>query len=458
MAQDSTGSSGSFIGPEYLETIASQSNSLQTRLDKKSEKILSRFRDKERRILRKLARTDSSKAADLFSDLDEKYKQLDQKIQATQGTVYIPKIDTLITSLKFLELNPQLLQQTKEVKEKLDNALANVKGLKDQFSKADEIKKFLKERKQFLKDQVSKFGFSRELKKLNKEAYYYSQQINEYKEILKDSRKVERKAIELLSKSKIWKDFMRENSQLASLFRLPGDPNDPTSQSSLEGLQTRAQVNQLIQNQIASGGPGAREQFTQNIQGAQTQLNQLKEKVMKTGGGSSDEGLPDFKPRSGKTKSFLSRLKFGLDIQSQKSIGILPVTTDIGMSAAYSFSEDMLGGVGVSYKLGWGNTIRHLRISHQGLGARSFIDWKLKRSLWISGGFEMNYRSEFRSISVLQNLSAWQQSGLIGISKKIPIRSKYFKKTSVKLLWDFLSGFQVPRTQAILIRIGYTFN
>ncbi|MBK9381708.1 MAG: hypothetical protein IPN39_10300 [Chitinophagaceae bacterium] len=32
----------------------------------------------------------------------------------------------------------------------------------------------------------------------------------------------------------------------------------------------------------------------------------------------------------------------------------------------------------------------------QGLSARSFIDWKLKGSLWVSGGFEMNYRSEFQ--------------------------------------------------------------
>ena len=92
------------------------------------------------------------------------------------------------------------------------------------------------------------------MKKINKEIYYYSAQIKEYKEILKDPKKIEKKALELLAKTKFFQEFMRKNSMLASLFRMPGDPNDPSSQANLAGLQTRVQVNNLIQQQIASGG------------------------------------------------------------------------------------------------------------------------------------------------------------------------------------------------------------
>ncbi|MBK9381709.1 MAG: hypothetical protein IPN39_10305 [Chitinophagaceae bacterium] len=62
-----------------------------------------------------------------------------------------------------------------------------------------------------------------------------------------------------------------------------------------------------------------------------------------------------------------------------------------------------------------------------------------------------------RNFNVLQNYSSWQQSGLIGISKTVPVKSKFFKKTSLKLLWDFLSYQQVPRTQPVIFRIGYNF-
>ena len=92
---------------------------------------------------------------------------------------------------------------------------------------------------------------------MNKTLYYYQAQVAEYKTLLKDHKKAARKGLALLKKTKLFQDFTRRNSQLASLFRLPGDPNDPNAAASFAGLQTRAQVNGLIQQQIANAGPGA---------------------------------------------------------------------------------------------------------------------------------------------------------------------------------------------------------
>jgi hypothetical protein len=47
---------------------------------------------------------------------------------------------------------------------------------------------------------------------------------------------------------------MKQNSELASLFRLSDNYGTPAS---LAGLQTRAAVQQQIQNQLAGGGPNA---------------------------------------------------------------------------------------------------------------------------------------------------------------------------------------------------------
>lgn len=443
------------VSPKYIESIAATSANLERKLDKKSERVLAKLQKQEARMQKKLGKIDSSAAVRVFADAGARYKELESRISGRLGDTYISKLDSFTTSLNFLDKTPQFLSQAKEVKTKLDDALARVKGLKGQFNKAEEIKKFLKERRQYLKEQLSKFGFAKELKKLNKEVYYYAQQVNEYKEILKDSKKAERKAIELLSKTKLFKDFMRKNSQLASLFRIPGDPADPSSQANLAGLQTRAQVNSLVQQQIAAGGPGASQQLTRNMQAAQVQMDQLKNQLLKSGSG--DTEMPDFKPNQQKTKSFWKRLEYGTNIQSQKASAYFPTTTDIGLSMGYKINDKSVIGIGASYKMGLGTGWRNIQLTHQGIGLRTYVDVKLKGSLWLSGGYEQNYRSAFNSITELKDRNAWQRSGLLGLSKVISLRTKFFKNTKIQLLWDVLSYEQLPRTQPILFRIGYTF-
>lgn len=64
--------------------------------------------------------------------------------------------------------------------------------------KAEEIKKYLRERREILNEQLQRFGMIKQLKKLDKTVYYYSQYINEYKTILTDRKKLEQKAMVLL--------------------------------------------------------------------------------------------------------------------------------------------------------------------------------------------------------------------------------------------------------------------
>jgi hypothetical protein len=444
---------------KYVNEVSDKSQKLGSKLNTESDKALQKLQALEGKMKKKLTRIDSTKAEEIFGNVKEKYGSLEQKLKQNKLTHYISSIDTLSTSLNYLDDNLPFLSQARDSKEKLVGALDKVNALKNQFNKAEDIKAFIKERRQYLKEQLSQLGFAKDLKKLNKQAYYYSQQINEYKEILKDHKKAEKKALEILSKTKPFRDFMRKNSQLAYLFRLPGDPNDPVTQASLAGLQTRAQVNNLIQQQLAIGGPGAQQQFQQNIQAAQSQLNQLKDKAMKLGQSGSDMEMPEgFKPNNQNTKTFLQRLEFGTNIQSQKANGYFPVTSDIGLSLGYKMNDKSIIGIGGSYKMGLGKDIRHISVSHQGVGLRSFADWKIKGSFWLSGGYEMNYRSEFSNIAALKDYSAWQQSGLLGVSKIISIKTKFFKKTKLQLLWDMLSYQNIPRTQPIVFRIGYNIK
>jgi hypothetical protein len=449
------------VSPAYLDQVSSSSSQLEQKLDKNADKALQRMKRLEAKMKRKLSRIDSAKAKDVFAGNEQKYKDLEQRLtNKLPGKKYISALDTLSTSLKFLQQNPQWVSQIKDGQEKVTDALGKVTGLEDKFQQAEEIKKFLKERKQFLQDELSQLGFAKQLKQVNKEVYYYSAQLNEYKAMLKDYKKAERKAIELLSKTKFFNDFMRKNGMLASLFGLPGDPSDPVAQANLAGLQTRVQVNTLIQQQIAAGGPNAQQQFQQNMQSAQSELNQLKAKVLQQGyGGSSDDIMPEgFKPNNQKTKSFWNRLEYGTNFQSQRATNLFPLTSDIGLSIGYKLNDQSVIGIGTSYKLGWGQGWNHIRLSNEGVGLRSYIDYKIKGSFWFSGGYEQNYKTAFSDFDQLKNRSAWQASGLVGVSKVVSLKTKFFKKTKLQLLWDFLSYQQVPRTQPVLFRIGYTIH
>jgi hypothetical protein len=440
---------------KWAASINKMASSIEAKLISKSTLTLNRLQKQEEKIYRKMLRSKDSVQAraslnGIRAAYEQKRDQLKNTASITRSSTYISKLDSLTTTLKFLDQNGAGVA--------VQQALQKTNALRGKFSQTEEVQKFIRERKQLLKAQLEKLGIVKQLKKFNKEVYYYSAQVKEYKEILKDSKKREKKALELLSKTKLYKDFFRRNSQLATLFRLSGDPSDPSSAASLAGLQTRAQVNTFIQQQIAAGGPGASQQVSQNIQSAQAQLTQLKNKILKAGGSGSGDDLPGFKPNSQKTKSFLHRLEFGTNVQTQKASNYFPVTSDIGLSVGYKLSDKSVIGIGTSYKMGLGRGWRDLAITHQGIGLRSYVDIKLKGSFWISGGYEQNYRSQFNRLEVLQDLSAWQSSGLIGISKVISLKTKFFKKTKLQLLWDFLSYQQVPKVQPLLIRINYNLK
>lgn len=449
------------ISVDFLDKTKERTAKMEARVEESSARALNAFQKQELNIYRKLERKDSLKAAQLLAGANQRYQQLDQQLKSktSQFKKYIPSLDTLATSIKFLEDNPELLATAKNTSQQIKEASQKIKDLQAELQQAENIKAFIKERKEYLKQQLSQLGFAKELKRINKQAYYYSEKLKEYREILKDPNKAEKKAIELLGKTKMFKDFMRKNSELASLFRIPGaDPTYPNSLASLAGLQTRSQVNSFIQQQISAGGPNGQQQLQQNLQQTQSQLNTLKNKLDQMGGGSTDDIMPEgFKPNHQKTKSFLQRMEYGVNLQSQKSNGYFPVTSDIGLSLGYKLNDKSIIGIGVSYKMGWGENIQNIKITHQGVGLRSFVDWKIKGNFWISGGYEVNYRDEINHIDELKDMSAWQQSGLIGLSKQLTLKSKFLKKTKLQLLWDFLSYRQVPRTQAVLFRIGYTF-
>lgn len=443
---------------KYLTNIDDKIDKYTSRVANKTEKTLTKLAKWESKIKSLLEKASPETAQRLFNNDQlsfaaalEKYKQ-GQTIITDKRKKYNEYRDKLTTSLKYLE------DQKDKLDSKLVQPLAKAKGKLKEYEEAqdesDAMEQFIKERKKQLIDQSLQYlGKSKYLQKINKETYYYLETIKNYKQIFSDKEKAEETALTLLNKIPAFKKFLQENSMLASLFRMPGSGTGNTA--NLAGLQTRASVNALIQNQIAAGGPNAADQVRQNMQAAQAELSKLKDKVLKSGG-SSDMNMPDFKPNNTKTQTFGQRIEKGFNLQFGKSNSLVPTTADIGLNIGYKLNDKSVIGLGASYKMGMGS-IQRISITHQGIGLRSYVDWQLKKQFYISGGYEMNHHVQFKNIQQLQQYDAWQQSGLIGIAKKIPLKTKWTKGTKIQLLYDMLANSHRPISQPVVFRVGYNF-
>jgi hypothetical protein len=289
-----------------------------------------------------------------------------------------------------------------------------------------------------------------------KQAYYYKQQVEAYKDMLNDPDKLFKTALGLLDKLPAFTSFVRSHSALSGMLNLPGVPvNGGTAAPTTVGLPSRDQVLSVIQPQVPGGAPGAQALSQKSIESAQDQVDQMRNELSAHGGG--DPSMPDFKPNTQKTRTFLQRLEIGTNLQTVHSTYYFPTTTDIGITIGYKLNDNNVVGVGASYKIGWGSDIHHIRLSSQGAGLRSFLDVRIKKTFFASGGFEYNYQQPFSSFKPLNYLSNWQKSGLIGVSKIVSMKTRVFKKTKLQLLWDFLSYQQKPPAPAFLFRIGYSF-
>jgi hypothetical protein len=444
---------------KYIHKVDNKINKYTSRITNKTEKTLTKLARWENKIKSLLEKASPETAQRLFGNNQltftaalEKYKRGEAIIEG-QRAKYNEYTDKLSTSLGYLKkqkdnLNPKLVIPVK-------NANQKISELEKQEANTEAMAQFIKERRKQLMDQSIQFiGNSKYLKKISKENYYYVETLKNYKELFHDKKKAEETALTLLNKIPAFTKFVQENGMLAKLF---GSPYGGGATANLAGLQTRASVNALIQNQIAAGGPNAAAQIRQNLQDAQAQLSSLKDKVLKSGGNLSDANMSmDFKPNNAKTQTFKQRLEFGNNFQFAKNNSLVPTTADIGLSLGYKLNEKSVIGIGASYKMGLGS-IQHISITHQGIGIRSFMDWQLKKQFYLTGGYEMNYNAAFKNIAQLQQYNDWQNAGLVGLTKKINIKTKFTKGTKLQLLYDMLARQNSPVTQPVVFRVGYNF-
>lgn len=458
---------------------------IEKQLTQQNEKYIHQLQKQENKIIRKLQKTDSLKAAQLKKNSEQLYSSLQNKIQQPNNKIqsfnnYIPELDSIQTLTKYFTQSKTAFNNISSDKlQALQSLNGNITQLQGQIQTTADIKTQLRQRKEYLQQQLDA-SFSKELNQVNQQVYYYRAQVDDYINTLKSPDKLASQLMSIAQQSPVFKDFLSKNSWLAMLFPAPSATAAGTANASqaLAGLQTRAQVQSLITQQIGSTAGtqmNPQQYLQQQVQTAQNQINQAKDKLNNTlnGGNSGNLNMPDnFKPNSQKTKTFWKRIEYGANLQSQKTAYGLPAMTDFALTAGYKLNDKAIIGIGAAYKLGWGKPLSEIKFTNQGVGLRSYIDIdiegkKVFKGIWITGGYEKNYVPDISTAAAgnaipgvitrngqVLSISNWQTSGLIGLSKKY----KVGKKTcNLQILWDFLSYSQIPRTEPIKFRVGYNF-
>lgn len=410
----------SIIPEKYYAQVQKKTQKVNDLIRKRTRQSLSSFLNREQRMKSRLMKFDPAAAHRIFD-----------KIPAT-GAInhnYKSYLDTLQVVTKFLSSSKELQQR--------------VKQLEASIGESEQVGAYLNQRQQVLKEQLSKYtAFSKDLQQLSKQAWYYKEQVREYTSIIQDRDKMEAKVMALLRKSTAFQNFFSKYSVLAGLL------NINTTQS-LEGLQTRSQVEQLVQQRLGDG-PDARQAVAQQVNQARDQFKQLKDKFPFLDNAAE---MPDFKPNPMKTKRFLQRIELGGNTQFQRANNWYPTIGDLALQAAYKFTDKTHAGIGLAYKLGMGS-LNRMAFSSQGAGIRSFVDYRIKKAFSLNGGMEMNYYTAFSHIEQLKNWNGWQKSALMGIQYTYKVSPKL--KGTLTVLYDFLARQQAPFSEPVKIRFGYS--
>jgi hypothetical protein len=471
---DSTGGKLLNYPSRFFGKLQSKLTGLNSQLASQSQRYLEKMARREAKLQQKLMSSDSIGAKQLFAGSARQYAALIQKLKSDTGSPhqrlsgqYQPYADSLQGELAFLKKNPQLLNNTNPAV--LKGSISQLQAAQARLQVANEAKVFIQQRQlqitQYLSQHNSLQGLqSKYTSGINQDAYYYSQQVNAYRAMLNDPGKMGQKALSVVSGLPAYQRFMTTNGQLAGMFKLPGGGGSSGgSAQPLPGLQTHSQIASQVQSQVSSGasgssgGGGGMGEIQSKVQAAQGQLDSYKSKLSQLGAGGTLADAPSFRPNDQKTKTFWHRFEYGVNFQTTTSSYYYPTTTNFGASLGYRLGHSNVVGIGASYAMGWGSSIRHVSITGQGVGLRSFLQIGIKNGFSATGGFEYNYTTQFTNLQQLRQLESWTRSGLIGLSKTVSTKSRVFKKTQVQLLWDFLSYQQVPKTQPLLFRLAYTF-
>jgi hypothetical protein len=430
-------------------------------INKKTKHYLKAFYKTEQKLKRAVLQFDSGAINTIFSyDPTLQMQQFSNRVlnvdSAKLGRVvngYYPNVDSLECLFKFFGNNAENSLNS------YTGTLKNLKIIESKIASADHLQQVLEQRKEQIKRYLTgKTRLPKSIRNIYRQysenVFYYGQEIKQIKETFNDPEKLLISALAVVNKIPAFTDFIKRNSFLSNFLGGTSQDFANSGITAVTGMVSRAQLLQTVNNLNGSNNIlQSIVQQTASNQPGQIDIN-LPDQLR---GSDNTEVIPNYEPNTERTKSFSKRLEYGTNIQTKRSTNYFPTTTDLALSIGYKLNAKSIIGLGASYKLGLGQNFNNVKLTSEGIGLRSFLDYKIKKTFFITGGWEYNYQLPIVGLNSIEFQNGWAASGLVGLTKEIKFNTKFFKRSKVQLLWDFLGKYQTPQRQQIVFRAGYTF-
>lgn len=444
------------IDTKLIEKLDKQYKKTENRLTKQTNKWIRKLQKEEQKLKYKLARMDNAKAELVFGDITKSYREIENKsVLVVQHTTnieqYIPINDSLQMAVNYLDsLQKQPPIDSVKYDTSIGKLAVSIKKLQVQFRQKDEVKKLLTQRMLLLKQQYPELKLET-FDPLKNKLTNFTTAFKDYKTFLAEPDKLEKKLLTVVRESQGFKDFFAKNSLFNSIFGSPALAENLSLSTTL--VQTRASIQSSLQSQMSGSNVvnGAQQILLNQMNNISSQIGSLKNEIKGTINklGKKDIPEPSANPSNNlKRGKFWNNLEYGGNIQTQKQNNYFPVTSDVALFIGYKLGTKSTVGLGSSYKLGWGKGFENINITNQGYGFRTYVDIKINKHWWLYGGYEKH----FENSPIELKINNWQQSGLIGLSRKISVKSKTI---TTQLLYDFLYKTQQPYRQPVVFRLGY---
>ena len=445
---------------KYLEKISGKTNDLNSRIDKTKTKYLKKYFKAENRLHKKLCKKDPALADKLFSYSKDPlyYNQQNTNEKAilknqTASKEYFAQFDTLKSSVNFLKKDPNILSGNQE----LDQVSGEIDGLDKNLASSDKLQQYFRQRKLQFKDAVLKYPeLQNDYLKMDKVNYYFGQQLDEYKNLFSiDQSKAEDLIKNALQGNSAFNEYMKNSGELAAFSKATNNQKE-----NLNGMQTMAQTKAFVQKDIEALGSNAKSIIEERMQPMSEAMSKLKNGSFTNNMNAAD--LPDFTPHPLKTKRFIDRIHHGVDFQFGNVNYFFPASCSLGFQVSYQLTMRSTAGIGYTYNAGLGKSWDNTKVSTNGYGYRSFVDYQLKGIFFLQGGYEKNYTSEIPAMleapyvikgEKLKIPSHWRQSTLLGLKLKYKLNKK--SSATMNLMYDFLHNKNVPASPALIYRMGW---
>jgi hypothetical protein len=418
---------------DFLNQCQRKTEKFKYRRSNTSEKYLSRFNKSEEKYLRKLCRINPQKADAFYKSWAQSQQRLNKKMN---GDYINPFADS---TLYYNPYNDSLFSAMEYTGDSL--SLVSLNDYKHQLRKEDYIKEYMRQQKQCLKKLTAQTPeMQNSYKALDKDSYYFIQQLKEYDEWFKEKNKLEQYAMNAFNTNKDFNNYFQNHSSQYSGSQIASDWG-----KSITDLQTNTSVKELQQKSISSLTNEGKELTKEKLSEGMAKISKMKLDFPEI---ANAEDIPNFKPNPLKTKRTKDRLHYNLDIQFDNKNPFAPQGINLGPSIEY----DLLPSSDIG--LGFNSHIPFKKVNTESNNETpvtfkilSYFDQKVKNIFYINACYDYDLTSQ-------NELN--KNDFLIGCKVKY---SKVKKLApSISILYDFFHNQHTPHTQMIVYRISFTIK